>query len=78
MNYRGSVGTSPLDGLVNLIDGLRHGSRDAKRRAKDLASAPKRKIKETVSKVRPKVQCGSAYHNGKRGKTCDRCGSRIF
>ncbi len=76
--YKGDLGSSPLDGLVKLIDDVRHGSRDAKKKVKDVATAPKRKVQQAVSRVAPAKKCGSEYHRKWRGKNCDRCGTRVL
>lgn len=76
--YKGNLGSSPLDGVVNFIDGVRHGGRNAKQKAKDIASAPKRKVQAAVSGAKPDM-CKKLGHKGKRGKMCERdCGTKLL
>lgn len=77
MGFKGDIGSSPLDGVVNFIDGIRHGGRDAKAKVKRAASAPKRKAQEIVAGAKPDM-CKKTGHKGKRGSNCERCGTRLL
>jgi len=78
MSYKGDLGSSPLDGLVNFIDGVRHGGRKIKKDVKLAASAPKRKVKKIVADAKPDL-CKTIGHKGKRGQLCERgCRTKLL
>lgn len=81
--YKGDMGSSPLDGVVNFIDGIRHGGRNAKQKvdnAKDavnLKAKAQAKIEEKKAAAKANV-CKKVGHSGKRGSNCGRCGIGIL
>ncbi len=77
MGYKGDLGSSPLDGVVNFIDGIRHGGRAAKKRVKDIKAAPKKKVQAIVANAKPDM-CKKVGHKGKRGGPCERCTIKIL
>ncbi len=77
MGYKGDLGSSPLDGVVNFIDGIRHGGRAAKQRVKDIKDAPKKKVQQLVAGAKPDM-CKKIGHKGKRGGHCERCTIKIL
>lgn len=76
-----NINRSPLDGVVNAIDAVRHGKRKADQKVKDIKGAPRRKIEELKAKAAPtRTKCEILGHKGKRGfgKHCSRCGCQLL
>jgi len=83
MGYKGDMGSSPLDGVVNFIDGIRHAGRDAKGKVESAKDAVNLKAKAQAKIEEKKVQakaniCKKIGHKGKRGDTCERCPTKIL
>lgn len=83
MGYKGDLGSSPLDGVVNFIDGVRHGGRNAKQKVADAKDAVNLKAKAQAKIAQKKAEatanvCKKIGHSGKRGETCKRCPTKIL
>lgn len=78
-----NINHSPLDGVVNAIEGMRAGKRKADQKVKQIKGAPKRKVQELKAKVVgiTPSKCDTFGHKGKRGfgEVCERgCGAQLL
>lgn len=81
--YKGSMGSSPLDGVANFFAAIGDKKNEVKGKvedAKDVVNV-KAKVQNKLAQKQAEAKanlCKKVGHKGKRGGTCERCPTKIL